>query len=87
MNDAKALCLPLQPLVKLCQKYCPKDDAAVKSMKDVPYVSGYSSSVDAMVATRSDIAHAVGVLSKFVATSGKAHWEAIKLIMKYLKHT
>ena len=64
MNDAKALCLPLQPLVKLRQKYCPKDDAAVKSMKAVPYVSGYSSLVDAMVATRSDRAMQIIFLHK-----------------------
>ena len=78
MNDAKALCLPLQPLVKLRQKYCPKDDAAVKSMKAVPYVSGYSSLVDAMVATRSDIAHAVGVVSRFMVNLIRAYLELIQ---------
>ena len=40
-------------------------------MKAVPYVSGHSSLVDAMVATRSDIAHAVGVVSRFMANPGK----------------
>jgi len=40
-----------------------------------------------MVATRPDIAHAVGVVSRFMANPGKLHWDAVKSIMRYLKGT
>ena len=40
-----------------------------------------------MVATWPNIAHAVGVVSRFMANPGRAHWEAIKSILRYLKGT
>ena len=40
-----------------------------------------------MVATRPDIAFAVGVVSRYMANPGKKHWEAVKGIMRYLKGT
>ncbi|RVW41518.1 Retrovirus-related Pol polyprotein from transposon TNT 1-94 [Vitis vinifera] len=39
----------------------------------------------AMVCTRPDIAHAVGVVSRFMSRPGKQHWEAVKWILRYLK--
>ncbi|MCO5588704.1 hypothetical protein L7F22_042663 [Adiantum nelumboides] len=41
----------------------------------------------AMVATRSDIAFAVGVVSRYMSNPGKQHWEAVKGILRYLKGT
>ena len=41
----------------------------------------------AMVCTRPYIAHAVGVVSRFISNPGKDHWEAIKWILRYLKGT
>ena len=40
-----------------------------------------------MVCTRLDIAHAVGVVSRFLENLGKEHWEAVKWIFKYLRGT
>ena len=54
-------------------------------MSKVPYASAIGSLMYAMVCTRPDIAHAVGVVSKFMSRSGKEHWEAIKWILRYLK--
>nr|GEV98415.1 retrovirus-related Pol polyprotein from transposon TNT 1-94 [Tanacetum cinerariifolium] len=39
----------------------------------------------AMVWTRPDIAHAVGVVSIFMSNLGKEHWEAVKWLLCYLK--
>ena len=39
----------------------------------------------AMVCTRSDIAHAMGVVSRFMSRPGKQHWEVVKWISRYLK--
>jgi ATP-binding cassette subfamily B (MDR/TAP) protein 1 len=41
----------------------------------------------AMVCTRPDIAHAVGVVSRFASNPGKQHWEAVKWILRYLRGT
>ena len=38
-----------------------------------------------MVCTRSDIAQAVGVVSRYMSNPEKKHWRALKLIMRYLK--
>ena len=41
----------------------------------------------AMVCSRPDIAHAVGVVSRFLENPGKEHWEAVKWILRYLRGT
>ena len=47
-------------------------------MELVPYVSVVGSLMYVMVYTRPDIAHAVGVVSRYMANPGKDHWEAVK---------
>ena len=56
-------------------------------MKNVPYQSAVGSLMYAMVATRPDIAFAVGNVSQFMANPGKAHWGAVKHIFRYLRGT
>jgi hypothetical protein len=41
----------------------------------------------AMVFTRPDIAHAVGVVRRYMNSTGKEHWEAVKCILRYLRST
>ncbi|GJS55932.1 hypothetical protein Tco_0629294 [Tanacetum coccineum] len=41
----------------------------------------------AMICTRPDIAHAVGVVSRYMAEPGLEHWEAVKMILRYIKGT
>ena len=38
----------------------------------------------AMVSTRPDIAHAVGVLSRYMVTPGKEYWAIVKRVFRYL---
>ena len=37
----------------------------------------------AMFCTRPDIAHAMGVVSRYMNNPGKEHWEAVKWILRY----
>ena len=53
----------------------------------VPYASPVGSFIYAMVFTRSDIAHAVGVVSGYMENLGKEHWEAVKWLLRYLRGT
>ena len=54
-------------------------------MSKVPYATTIGSLMFAMVCTRPDIAHAVGIVSKFMSRPRKQHQEVVKWIMRYLK--
>jgi hypothetical protein len=54
-------------------------------MSRVPYSSAVRSLMYTMVCTRPDIAHAVGVVIKYMNNPGKEHWEVLKWILRYLR--
>ena len=56
-------------------------------MSSVPYASVVGSLMYAMVCTRPDIAHAVGVLSRYMSKPRNEHWTAAKRVIKYLHGT
>ena len=56
-------------------------------MSRVPYASAVCSLMYAMVCTRLDIAHAVGVLSRYMSKPGKEHWTTVKRVFRYLRGT
>ncbi|GKE90930.1 hypothetical protein Tco_1572025, partial [Tanacetum coccineum] len=53
----------------------------------VSYANAVGSLMYLMVCTRPDIAYAVSVVSRYLANTGKNHWEAVKWILKYLRGT
>jgi hypothetical protein len=50
-------------------------------MSHVPYANGVGSLMYAMVSTRPDISHAVGVVSRYIENTGKEHWEEVKWML------
>ena len=54
-------------------------------MSRVPYSSAVGILMYVMVFTRSNIAHAMGVVSRYMNNPGKEHWEVVKWILRYLK--
>eukprot|EP00253_Pinus_taeda_P007528 PITA_07528 len=66
---------------------CPKTQEEEEDMSRVRYASAVSSLMYAMVYTRLDIAHAVGVLSRFMSKPGKEHWTTVKQVFRYLRGT
>jgi hypothetical protein len=56
-------------------------------MSRVPYSSTVGSLMYAMVCTRPDIAHAVGVVRRYMKNPCKEHWEEVKCILRYLRGT
>jgi hypothetical protein len=56
-------------------------------MSCVPYVSAVDSLMYAMVYTRPDIAHAVGVLRRYMSKPSKEHWAIVKRGFRYLRGT
>ncbi|RVW24226.1 Retrovirus-related Pol polyprotein from transposon TNT 1-94 [Vitis vinifera] len=85
MNEVKPVSTPLGSHFKLSKEQSPKTKEERDHMSKVPYASAIGSLMYAMVCTRPDIAHAVGVVSRFMSRPGKQHWEAVKWILRYLK--
>ena len=73
--------------MKLSLSDCPTSNAERVNMAKVSYSSAVGSLMYAMICTRPDIAHAVGVVSRYMSNLGKKHWEAVKGIMRYLSGT
>ncbi|KAL6328733.1 hypothetical protein AAG906_003750 [Vitis piasezkii] len=85
MNEAKPVSTPLGSHFKLNKEQSPKTEEERDHMSKVPYASTIGSLMYVMVCTRPDIAHVVGVVSRFMSRPRKQHWEAVKWILRYLK--
>lgn len=77
MKEAKQVSCPFGGHFKL-NKNCSISDEEKKKMESIPYSLAMGSLMYVMVCTRPDIAHAVGVMSRFLFNTRKEHWEAVK---------
>ena len=87
MEDAKPVSTPLAIHFKLTKEMRHKTQEEIDYMCKVSYSSAVGSLMYAMVCTRPDIAHVVGVVSKYMNNPGKEHCMAIKWIIRYLRGT
>ena len=85
MKNAKSVSTPLANHFKLSKRSCLTTDEEKKKMVVVPYSSAVESLMYVMVCIRPNIAHAVGVVSRFLSNPSKDYWEAVKWILRYLK--
>jgi hypothetical protein len=85
MKNAKPVSTPLASHFKLTKEMCHKTREDIEYMSRVPYSSTIGILMYAMVCTRPDIAHVVGVVSRYMNNPGKEHWEAVKWILRYLR--
>ena len=85
MENSKAVSTPLPGHLKLSKEMCPKKQEEEDKMSKVPYASIVGSLMYAMVCTRPDIAHAMGVVSRYMSHLGIEHWNVVKWILKYLR--
>eukprot|EP00253_Pinus_taeda_P022954 PITA_22954 len=86
-QDNKSVKDPIPVGVRLSDEQCPKTQEEEEDMSRVPYASAIGSLMYAMVYTRPNIAHVVGVLSKFMSKLGKEHWTTVKRVFRYLRGT
>eukprot|EP00253_Pinus_taeda_P004444 PITA_04444 len=82
--DSKPVKVPIPVGVKLSTKQCPKTQEEEEDMSCVPYASAVGNLMYAMVCIRLEIAHEVGVLSRFMSKLGKEHWTTVKRVFRYL---
>jgi len=87
MNNVKPVSVPLASHFKLSSSLCPNSDEEKDYMSRIPYANVVGCLMYAMVCTRPDISHAVGVVSRYMANSGKEHWSAVKWVLRYLRGT
>ena len=85
MNEAKPVSTPLGSHFKLSKEQSLKTKEERDHMSKVPYASAIGSLIYVMVCTRPDIAHAVGVVRRYMSRPGKQHWEVVKWILRYLR--
>lgn len=87
MQKENSINTPLPAYLKLSKDDCPKSNEEKAQMAKIPYASPCGSLMYAMVATRLDIAFAVGVVSRYMLNPVKKHWDAVKSILRYLSGT
>eukprot|EP00253_Pinus_taeda_P026812 PITA_26812 len=85
--DSKPVKVPIPVGVKLSTEQCPKTQEEEEDMSCVPYESVVGSLMYAIVYTRPEIAHAVGLLSRFMSKPGKEHWTSVKRVFRYFRGT
>eukprot|EP00253_Pinus_taeda_P031197 PITA_31197 len=87
MQDSKLLKVPIRVGVKLSAEQCPKKQEEEEDMSRVPYASAVRRLMYAMVCTKLDITHEVGILSRFMSKLGKENLTAVKRVFRYLRGT
>ena len=85
MKGVKSFSMPLASHFKLSKKNCPSTKEEKEKMSSIPYSSAVESLMYAMVCTHPDIAHAIGVVSRFLSNLGREHRKAVKWIFRCLK--
>ena len=66
---------------------CPKTQEEMDYMCKFIHASIVGSLMYEMVCKRPNIAHVVGVVSRYMNNPGKEHWMAVKWILRYLRGT
>ena len=84
MQDSKMVNVLIPVGTNMSAEQCPKTQEEEEDMSRVPYASAVGILMYAMVCTRPDIAHAVGVLSRFMLKLGNEHWTTMKQVFRYL---
>jgi transposase InsO family protein len=87
LTDAKPCASPMIPGFIYTKDHSPSSPEEAAQMKKTPYREAIGSLMYVAVAMRPDIAFAVSALSQFLSNPGRAHWEAVKHIFKYLSGT
>ncbi|KAL0433918.1 UNVERIFIED_CONTAM: Retrovirus-related Pol polyprotein from transposon TNT 1-94 [Sesamum latifolium] len=73
MSKAKPVSTPLANHFKLASEQCPKTDREIEDMARVSYDSAVGCLMYAIMCTRSDLAHAVSQVFKYISKSGRYH--------------
>lgn len=87
MENSHPVSSPLDTNVTMSKAMCPANDVEKGAMFDIPYQEAVGSLMYAAQVSRPDICFALSVVSRFNHNPGKAHWQAVKRIFRYLRGT
>ena len=87
MENCRPVSTPVSKGTILNKSMCPTNKIELEEMKVVPYAQAMGSLMYAMMSIRLDICYAVGLVSRYQSNPGKAHWQAVKRIFRYLQMT
>jgi hypothetical protein len=87
MEDCKPVSTPVSKETILNKSICPTNKTELEEMIVVPFCQALGSLMYAMTSTRPDICYVVGLVSKYQSNPGKAHWQVVKRIFRYLQMT
>ena len=87
MKNSKQVSTELAGHFKLSKRLFPSTEKEKGEMSVIPNSSAIGSLMYAMVCILPDISHAIRVVSRSLENPGKAHWEAVKYIFRYLRGT
>lgn len=77
MIDAKLVSIHLSVYFRLSKFLEPINDAHIEYMKKIPYARAVGSIIYAIICSRSNVAHGVGVVSRLIGNPGKEHWRSV----------
>ena len=83
MEEARSASTPLASHFKLSMEKSLVTYDELAYMDKISYVLAIRSLMYAMVCTRPDIAHAMGVMSRFMSNPRIEHWKALMWTLRY----
>lgn len=87
MDGCNPVSTPVDIGTKLTGEMAPKTEAEREEMRQVPYQQAVGKLLFAAQVSRPDIQFAVNMVSRFNKNPGRAHWNAVKRIMRYIRGT
>lgn len=87
MEECNPVNTPLDPNQKLSEELSPKTDGEKREMANVPYQEAIGCIMYVAQISRPDVCFAVSALSRYNNNYGRAHWAAVKRVLRYLKGT
>jgi hypothetical protein len=87
MSDCTAVRTPLAPGTNLSRADMPISVEEREEMSTIPYREAVGSIMYLAIATRPDLCYPVQMLSRALSNPGRAHWNAVKHVLRYIKGT
>ena len=84
MKNVKLASTSLSAHFKLSKRNYPQSTEEKLEISKIPHASAISSLMYTMVYTQADIAHAIGVVKRFLSNPRKGHSEAVEWFLRYL---
>lgn len=87
LTNCNSVTTPMDSGTQLSKALCPKSEEEREEMRNIPYMNAVGALMYLAVGTCPDIAFAVGKLAQYNSNPGRAHWQAVKHVFRYLKGT